>query len=145
MKEDVYILAIETSCDDTSVAVLKNKKVLSNIVSSQKIHKIFGGVVPEIASREHDRLIVPILNRAIKESKIKLNDIDAIAYTRGPGLLGSLLVGTSFAKSLAFSLNIPLLEINHMQAHILSIYIDCLLYTSPSPRDRTRSRMPSSA
>ena len=124
MKEDVYILAIETSCDDTSVAVLKNKKVLSNIVSSQKIHKIFGGVVPEIASREHDRLIVPVLNRAIKESKIKLNDIDAIAYTRGPGLLGSLLVGTSFAKSLAFSLNIPLLEINHMQAHILSIYID---------------------
>ena len=124
MKEDIYILAIETSCDDTSVAVLKNKKVLSNIVSSQKIHKIFGGVVPEIASREHDRLIVPVLNEAIKESKIKLNDIDAVAYTRGPGLLGSLLVGTSFAKSLAFSLNIPLLEINHMQAHILSIYID---------------------
>ena len=124
MKEDVYILAIETSCDDTSVAVLKNKKVLSNIVSSQTIHKIFGGVVPEIASREHDRLIVPVLNEAIKESKIKLNDIDAVAYTRGPGLLGSLLVGTSFAKSLSFSLNIPLLEINHMQAHILSIYID---------------------
>ena len=124
MKEDVYILAIETSCDDTSVAVLKDKKVLSNIVSSQKIHKIFGGVVPEIASREHDRLIVPVFNEAIKESKIKLNDIDAVAYTRGPGLLGSLLVGTSFAKSLAFSLNIPLLEINHMQAHILSIYID---------------------
>jgi len=124
MKEDVYILAVETSCDDTSVAVLKNKKVLSNIVSSQKIHKIFGGVVPEIASREHDRLIVPVFNEAIKESKIKLNDIDAVAYTRGPGLLGSLLVGTSFAKSLAFSLNIPLLEINHMQAHILSIYID---------------------
>ena len=124
MKEDVYILAIETSCDDTSVAVLKNKKVLSNIVSSQKIHKIFGGVVPEIASREHDRLIVPVLNEAIKESKIKLNDIDAVAYTRGPGLLGSLLVGTSFAKSLAISLDIPLLEINHMQAHILSIYID---------------------
>ena len=124
MKEDVYILAIETSCDDTSIAVLKNKKVLSNIVSSQKIHKIFGGVVPEIASREHDRLIIPVLNEAIKESKIKLNDIDAVAYTRGPGLLGSLLVGTSFAKSLAFSLNIPLLEINHMQAHILSIYID---------------------
>ena len=124
MKEDVYILAIETSCDDTSVAVLKNKKVLSNIVSSQKIHEIFGGVVPEIASREHDRLIVPVFKKAIKESKIELNDVDAIAYTRGPGLLGSLLVGTSFAKSLAFSLNIPLLEINHMQAHILSIYID---------------------
>ena len=124
MKEDVYILAIETSCDDTSVAVLKNRKVLSNIVSSQKIHEIFGGVVPEIASREHDRLIVPVFKKAIKESKIELNDVDAIAYTRGPGLLGSLLVGTSFAKSLAFSLNIPLLEINHMQAHILSIYID---------------------
>ena len=124
MKEDVYILAIETSCDDTSVAVLKNRKVLSNIVSSQKIHEIFGGVVPEIASREHDKLIVPVFKKAIKESKIELNDIDAIAYTRGPGLLGSLLVGTSFAKSLAFSLNIPLLEINHMQAHILSIYID---------------------
>ena len=124
MKEDVYILAIETSCDDTSVAVLKNRKVLSNIVSSQKIHEIFGGVVPEIASREHDKLIVPVFKKAIKESKIKLNDINAVAYTRGPGLLGSLLVGTSFAKSLAFSLNIPLLEINHMQAHILSIYID---------------------
>ena len=124
MKEDVYILAIETSCDDTSVAVLKNKKVLSNIVSSQKIHEIFGGVVPEIASREHDRLIVPVLKEAIKESKIELNDIDAVAYTRGPGLLGSLLVGTSFAKSLAISLDIPLIEINHMQAHILSIYID---------------------
>ena len=124
MKEEVYILAIETSCDDTSVAILKNKKVLSNIVSSQKIHEIFGGVVPEIASREHDRLIIPVLEKSIKDSKIKLNDIDAVAYTRGPGLLGSLLVGTSFAKSLAYSLNIPLLEINHMQAHILSIYID---------------------
>ena len=159
MKEDVYILAIETSCDDTSVAVLKNRKVLSNIVSSQKIHEIFGGVVPEIASREHDKLIVPVFKKAIKESKIELNDVDAIAYTRGPGLLGSLLVGTSFAKSLALSLNIPLLEINHMQAHILSIYIDdnpekpkfpfialtvsgghtqlviCLLYTSDAADD----------
>tara|TARA_B100000989_G_scaffold275237_1_gene234644 strand:+ start:2648 stop:3655 length:1008 start_codon:yes stop_codon:yes gene_type:complete len=124
MKEDIYILAIETSCDDTSVAVLKNKQVLSNIVSGQKIHEIFGGVVPEIASREHNKLIVPVFKKAIKESKIKLNDINAIAYTRGPGLLGSLLVGASFAKSLAFSLNIPLLEINHMQAHILSIFID---------------------
>ncbi len=124
MKQDVYILAVETSCDDTSVAILKNKSVLSNIVSSQKIHQIFGGVVPEIASREHDRLIVPVMKEAVKESKIKLSELDAIAYTRGPGLLGSLLVGTSFAKSLALSLNIPLLEINHMQAHILSIFID---------------------
>ena len=124
MKQDVYILAIETSCDDTSVAILKNKSVLSNIVSSQKIHQIFGGVVPEIASREHDRLIVPVMKEALKESKIKLSELDAIAYSRGPGLLGSLLVGTSFAKSLALSLDIPLLEINHMQAHILSIFID---------------------
>ena len=124
MKQDVYILAVETSCDDTSVAILKNKSVLSNIVSSQKIHQIFGGVVPEIASREHDRLIVPVMKEAVKESKIKLSELDAIAYTRGPGLLGSLLVGTSFAKSLSLSLNIPLLEINHMQAHILSIFID---------------------
>ena len=122
--KDVYILAVETSCDDTSVAILKNKSVLSNIVSSQKIHQIFGGVVPEIASREHDRLIVPVMKEAVKESKIKLSELDAIAYTRGPGLLGSLLVGISFAKSLALSLNIPLLEINHMQAHILSIFID---------------------
>ena len=124
MIKDVYILAIETSCDDTSVAVLKNDTVLSNIVSSQKIHKIFGGIVPELASREHDRLIVPIMSKAIEESKIKLIDVNAIAYTRGPGLLGSLLVGTSFAKSLAYSLSIPLLEINHMHAHILSIFIN---------------------
>ena len=106
MKQDVYILAVETSCDDTSVAILKNKSVLSNIVSSQKIHQIFGGVVPEIASREHDRLIIPVMKEAVKESKIKLSELDAIAYTRGPGLLGSLLVGTSFAKSLALSLSL---------------------------------------
>ncbi len=124
MNKDVYILGIETSCDDTAAAVLKNNKVLSNVVSSQKIHEIFGGVVPELASREHDRLIVPVVNKAIQESKIPMKKIDGIAYTRGPGLLGSLLVGTSFAKSMALSLNIPLLEVNHMHAHILSIFID---------------------
>ena len=122
--ENIYILSIETSCDDTSVAILKNDKVLSNIVSSQKIHEIYGGVVPELASREHDRLIVPVISKAIKESNVSLKDINAIAYTRGPGLLGSLLVGTSFAKSLAYCLNIPLLEVNHMHAHILSIFIN---------------------
>ena len=122
--ENIYILSIETSCDDTSVAILKNDKVLSNIVSSQKIHEIYGGVVPELASREHDRLIVPVISKAIKESNVSLNEINAIAYTRGPGLLGSLLVGTSFAKSLAYCLNIPLLEVNHMHAHILSIFIN---------------------
>ena len=124
MVNDVFILAIETSCDDTSVAILKNKKVLSNVVSSQKIHEIYGGVVPELASREHDRLIIPVIKKAVYDADVNLNDIHAIAYTRGPGLLGSLLVGTSFAKSVALSLGLPLIEINHMQAHILSIFID---------------------
>ena len=124
MDKDVNILAIETSCDDTSVAILKNQKVLSNIVSSQKIHEIYGGVVPELASREHDKLIIPVIKKALKVAGKNLYDINAIAYTRGPGLLGSLLVGTSFAKSLALSLEIPLIEVNHMHAHILSIFID---------------------
>jgi len=124
MNDEIYILAIETSCDDTSIAVMRNNAVLSNIVSSQQIHELFGGVVPELASREHDKLIVPVLREALNKSKISLNQIDVIAYTRGPGLLGSLLVGSSFAKSLSLSLNIPLVEINHMHAHILSIFIE---------------------
>ncbi len=124
MNDEIYILAIETSCDDTSIAIMKNNAVLANIVSSQQIHELFGGVVPELASREHDRLIVPVLREALHKSKISLNQIDVIAYTRGPGLLGSLLVGSSFAKSLSLSLNIPLIEINHMHAHILSIFIE---------------------
>ena len=124
MNDEIYILAIETSCDDTSIAVMRNNAVLSNIVSSQQIHELFGGVVPELASREHDKLILPVLKEALHKSKISLNQIDVIAYTRGPGLLGSLLVGSSFAKSLSLSLNIPLVEINHMHAHILSIFIE---------------------
>ena len=124
MNDEIYILAIETSCDDTSIAIMRNNAVLSNIVSSQQIHELFGGVVPELASREHDKLIVPVLREALHKSKISLNEIDVIAYTRGPGLLGSLLVGSSFAKSLSLSLNIPLVEINHMHAHILSIFIE---------------------
>lgn len=124
MNNDIYILAIETSCDDTSIAIMRNNSVLSNIVSSQQIHELFGGVVPELASREHDKLIVPVLKEALHKSKTSLNQIDVIAYTRGPGLLGSLLVGSSFAKSLSLSLNIPLVEINHMHAHILSIFIE---------------------
>ena len=124
MNNDIYILAIETSCDDTSIAIMNNNAVLSNILSSQQIHELFGGVVPELASREHDKLIVPVLREALHKSKISLNQIDVIAYTRGPGLLGSLLVGSSFAKSLSLSLNIPLVEINHMHAHILSIFIE---------------------
>jgi len=124
MNDAVNILAIETSCDDTAAAVVQNKKILSNIVSSQKIHELYGGVVPEVASREHDKLIVPVVSKALTSSGLSLSQIDAVAYTRGPGLMGSLLVGTSFAKSLSLSLNIPLLEINHMHAHILSIFID---------------------
>ena len=124
MNDEIYILAIETSCDDTSIAIMRNNSVLSNIVSSQQIHELFGGVVPELASREHDKLIVPVLKEALHKSKTSLNQIDVIAYTRGPGLLGSLLVGSSFAKSLSLSLNIPLVEINHMHAHILSIFIE---------------------
>ena len=124
MNDAVNILAIETSCDDTAVAVVQNKKVLSNIVSSQKIHELYGGVVPEVSSREHDKLIVPVVRKALTSSGLSLSQMNAIAYTRGPGLMGSLLVGTSFAKSLSLSLSIPLLEINHMHAHILSIFID---------------------
>lgn len=124
MNDVVNILAIETSCDDTAAAVVQNNKVLSNIVSNQKIHELYGGVVPEVASREHDKLIVPVVRKALASSGLGLNQIDAVAYTRGPGLMGSLLVGTSFAKSLSLSLNVPLLEINHMHAHILSIFID---------------------
>ena len=124
MNDVVNILAIETSCDDTAAAVVQNNKVLSNIVSSQKVHELYGGVVPEVASREHDKLIVPVVRKALKNSGLRLNQINAVAYTRGPGLMGSLLVGTSFAKSLSLSLNVPLLDINHMHAHILSIFID---------------------
>ena len=123
MDKNIYILAIETSCDETSVSILKNTKVLSNIISSQKIHSLFGGVVPELASREHEKLIIPVVEKALLDSKIPLQKISAIAYTRGPGLMGALLVGTSFAKSLSLSLDIPLVEVNHMQAHILSQYL----------------------
>ena len=124
MDKNIYILAIETSCDETSVSILKNTKVLSNIISSQKKHSLFGGVVPELASREHEKLIIPVVEKALIDSKIPLQKISAIAYTRGPGLMGALLVGTSFAKSLSLSLDIPLVEVNHMQAHILSVFID---------------------
>lgn len=122
--QDIYILAIESSCDDTSAAVLKNKKVLSNIVATQQIHEEFGGVVPELASRAHQQHIVPVVHQALVKANIDKKVLSAIAFTRGPGLMGSLLVGTSFAKSLALGLNIPLIDVNHMQAHILSHFIE---------------------
>ncbi|WP_108803153.1 tRNA (adenosine(37)-N6)-threonylcarbamoyltransferase complex transferase subunit TsaD [Aquimarina sp. Aq107] len=122
--QNVYILGIESSCDDTSASILCNGRVLSNVVASQKIHEQYGGVVPELASRAHQQNIVPVVDQAIKQANINKSDLSAIAFTRGPGLMGSLLVGTSFAKSLALSLEIPLIDVNHMQAHILAHFID---------------------
>ncbi len=121
--EDIYILAIESSCDDTSAAVLCNDKVLSNVVANQDIHTKYGGVVPELASRAHQQNIVPVVHEALLQANIDKNQLKAIAFTKGPGLMGSLLVGTSFAKAFAKGLNIPLIAINHMQAHILAHFI----------------------
>ena len=118
-----YILGIESSCDDTSAAVIKDFKILSNVVANQDVHKNFGGVVPELASRAHQQNIIPVISNALQKANIQKNQLQAIAFTRGPGLLGSLLVGTSFAKSFALGLNIPLIEVDHMQAHILAHFI----------------------
>lgn len=118
-----YILGIESSCDDTSAAVIKNGFLLSNIIASQKVHENYGGVVPELASRAHQQNILPVVSEAIRQAGISKEDIDAIAFTRGPGLLGSLLVGTSFAKGMAIGLNIPLIDVNHLHAHVLSHFI----------------------
>lgn len=118
------ILAIESSCDDTSAAIIRDGCVLSNLVSSQEAHRIYGGVVPELASRAHQEHIVPVVSLALEEAGLTADDIDAIAFTRGPGLMGSLLVGLSFAKGLALSLGIPLIEVHHMQAHILAHFLE---------------------
>ncbi|WP_028893000.1 tRNA (adenosine(37)-N6)-threonylcarbamoyltransferase complex transferase subunit TsaD [Tenacibaculum sp. 47A_GOM-205m] len=122
--ETIYILGIESSCDDTSASVICNGKVLSNVVANQEVHAKYGGVVPELASRAHQQNIVPVVQQAIEQAGITKHDLNAIAFTRGPGLMGSLLVGTSFAKSLALGLNIPLIDVNHMQAHILAHFIN---------------------
>jgi len=118
------ILAIESSCDDTSIAIMHQRKVLANVTASQQIHAKYGGVVPEFASRAHQQNIVPTIDNALKLANVEVSELDAIAFTAGPGLLGSLLVGTSFAKSLSLALNKPLIEVNHMQAHILSHLIE---------------------
>lgn len=120
----VIILAIESSCDDTSASILKDGKILSNCVANQTIHQQYGGVVPEAASRAHQVNIIPVVDAAIKQAGIQKQDISAVAFTRGPGLIGSLLVGVSFAKSFALSLDIPMIEVNHMQAHILAHYAE---------------------
>jgi N6-L-threonylcarbamoyladenine synthase len=132
MNKPVYILAIESSCDDTSASVMCNTKVLSNVIANQDVHAKYGGVVPELASRAHQQNIVPVVQQALKEAKIGKEELSAIAFTNGPGLMGSLLVGTSFAKSLAMGLQIPLLAINHMQAHILAHFIEDSSSKKPS-------------
>lgn len=121
--EDIYILGIESSCDDTSAAVLRNGVLLSNVTASQEVHRSYGGVVPELASRAHQQNVVPVVDQAIKRAGITKEQLSAVAFTRGPGLMGSLLVGVSFAKGFARSLEIPLIDINHLQGHVMAHFI----------------------
>ena len=121
---DITILGIESSCDDTSAAVIRGRTLLSNVIASQDVHRKYGGVIPELASRAHQQNIIPVVDTAIREAGIELKDLDGIAFTRGPGLLGSLMVGVSFAKGLSLSLDIPMMDVNHLQGHISSHFID---------------------
>lgn len=130
---DITILGIESSCDDTSAAVLRNNVLLSNVIASQQVHVKYGGVIPELASRAHQQNIIPVIDAALKDAGVAVDDIDAIAFTRGPGLLGSLLVGVSFAKGLSLAKDIPLVEVNHLQGHILSHFIDLPERMLPHP------------
>ncbi len=123
MEKDIYILGIESSCDDTSAAVLKNGILLSNVTASQAVHEAYGGVVPELASRAHQQNVVPVVDQAIKQAGISKEQLSAVAFTRGPGLMGSLLVGVSFAKGFARSLGIPLIDVNHLQGHVMAHFI----------------------
>ena len=122
--DDIIILGIESSCDDTSAAVLRNTTLLSSVIASQAVHEKYGGVIPELASRAHQQNIVPVVDTALKDAGLTIDKVDAIAFTRGPGLLGSLMVGTSFAKGLSISNNIPMVEVNHLHGHILSHFVD---------------------
>ena len=134
MKDPVIILGIESSCDDTSAAIISNQTLLSNVVAGQKVHEIYGGVVPELASRAHQQNIIPVVDTAIRQAGISPADISAVAFTRGPGLLGSLLVGTSFAKGFALARGIPLIDVNHLQAHVLALFIQEKEIQKPVPR-----------
>ena len=120
----VIILGIESSCDDTSAAIIKDGKILANIIANQDVHEAYGGVVPELASRAHQQNIIPVVDKAIKQAGLSKSDINAIAFTNGPGLMGSLLVGSSFSKAFALAMDIPLIEVNHMHGHILAHFID---------------------
>lgn len=133
---DIYILGIESSCDDTSAAVLRNGVLLSNVTASQDVHKAYGGVVPELASRVHQQNVVPVVDQALKRADTVKEQLSAVAFTRGPGLMGSLLVGVSFAKGFARSLNIPLIDVNHLQGHVLANFI------KESDDDRSAPPMP---
>ncbi|MDA8956302.1 tRNA (adenosine(37)-N6)-threonylcarbamoyltransferase complex transferase subunit TsaD [Flavobacteriales bacterium] len=132
--KSITILGIESSCDDTSASIIQDGYILSNIIANQEVHQKYGGVVPELASRAHQQNIIPVVDKAIKDAGIKKEDIDAVAFTRGPGLLGSLLVGVSFAKSFALAQKIPIIEVNHMQGHILAHFI----------KDKTKENHPPS-
>lgn len=132
-KQNITILGIESSCDDTAAAVICNRKVLASLVANQEVHKKFGGVVPELASRAHQANIVPVVDEALKFAGVQKEELNAIAFARGPGLIGSLLVGASFAKAMSLALNIPLIEVNHMQAHILATFISPALPLASSP------------
>ena len=123
MEKNIYILGIESSCDDTSAAVLKNGVLLSNVTASQAVHEAYGGVVPELASRAHQQNVVPVVDQAIKRAGITKEQLSAVAFTRGPGLMGSLLVGVSFAKGFARSLGIPMIDVNHLQGHVMAHFI----------------------
>ena len=131
---DVIILGIESSCDDTSAAVLRGRVMLSNVIASQAVHQKYGGVIPELASRAHQQNIIPVVDTALKEAGITADELDAIAFTRGPGLLGSLLVGVSFAKGLSLAKNVPMVEVNHLQGHILSHFIALPDQERPTPK-----------
>jgi len=131
--KEVIILGIESSCDDTSAAIIRNETILSNVVANQKIHEEYGGVVPELASRAHQQNIIPVVDLALKRAGVSGEQISAVAFTRGPGLLGSLLVGTSFAKGFALSRGIPLIEVNHLQAHVLALFIQEMSVETASP------------
>jgi N6-L-threonylcarbamoyladenine synthase len=123
-QKDIIILGIESSCDDTSAAILKNSTILSNLIARQEIHEQYGGVIPELASRAHQQNIIPVVEAAIQKAGISKEEIDAVAFTRGPGLMGSLIVGTSFAKAFSMAMNIPMIDVNHMVGHVLAHFID---------------------
>lgn len=123
MNKPIIILGIESSCDDTAAAVIKDGRLLANIIATQNVHRAYGGVVPELASRAHQQNIIPVVDQALKKAGVTMHELSAVAFTRGPGLMGSLLVGTSFSKAFALGLNIPLIEVNHMQGHILAHFI----------------------